>query len=77
VQALAKEAAARDFVADAFAHMKFIGYVEAAMPLFVKAGIEERDDGFVALTEPESCREFVATCHQLRFWARQEAAQRV
>jgi catalase len=77
VQALVKEAAARDFVADAFAHMKFIGYVEAAMPLFGKAGIEERDDGFVALTGPDSCREFVTTCRQLRFWARQEAAQRV
>ena len=34
---------ARDFVADAFAHCKFIGYVEAATPLFEKAGIAEAD----------------------------------
>src|SRR5690606_12988265 len=31
---LIKEPTARDFVADAFAHCKFIGYVDAAMPLF-------------------------------------------
>jgi catalase len=77
VQALVKEAAARDFVADAFAHMKFIGYVEAAMPLFGRAGVEERDDGCFALTGPERCAEFVAACRQLRFWARQEAMQQV
>ena len=29
---LLQESTARDFVADAFAHCKFIGYVEAARP---------------------------------------------
>ena len=38
IQALLQESAARDFVADAFAHCKFIGYAEAALPLFEKAG---------------------------------------
>ena len=38
---LAKEPAARDFVADAFAHMKFIGHTKAASILFEKAGIAE------------------------------------
>ena len=38
---LVQESTARDFVADAFAHCKFIGYVEAAMPLFEKAGIAD------------------------------------
>ena len=37
--ALAKEPAARDFVADAFAHMKFIGYVAAALPLVSRRGM--------------------------------------
>jgi catalase len=76
-QELEKEAAARDFVADAFAHMKFIGYVQAAIPLFGKAGVEDRDDGCMALSGPASCADFIATCRQLRFWARQEIAQRV
>ncbi len=40
---LVKESTARDFVADAFAHCKFIGYVSAAGPLFEKAGIAEAD----------------------------------
>ena len=50
---LAQEPAARDFVADAFAHCKFIGYVEAALPLFEKAGVpDSRDDGCIALAGP-------------------------
>ena len=38
-QLLADEATARDFVADAFAHCKFIAHTAAAMPLLEKAGI--------------------------------------
>ncbi len=41
--------AARDFVADAFAHMKFIGHVPAAKALLDKAGVAGPDAGFVAL----------------------------
>ena len=70
-KALAKEAAARDFVADAFAHMKFIGYVEPATILFDKAGISEsRDEGFIPLKAKDDCSAFVAACRQLRYWAR-------
>jgi catalase len=77
-RALAKEPAARDFVADAFAHMKFIGYVEAALPLFDKAGVLDcRDDGCMALAGSEDCAQFVATCGQLRFWAREAAIMHV
>jgi catalase len=73
---LAKEAAARDFIADAFAHMKFIGYVEAAIPLLKKAGVEEsRDGGFIALEEPDNCRKFITVCRRLRFWEREAALQ--
>jgi catalase len=72
---LAKEPSARDFVADAFAHMKFIGYVESARPLFEKAGVNDyRDDGVIALEGSEGCAAFIATCRQLRFWARAAAA---
>ena len=38
------ESSARDFVADAFAHCKFIGYVDAAVPLFEKAGRDAKAD---------------------------------
>ena len=69
---LVKEAPARDFVADAFAHMKFIGYVEAAAALLGKAGVEESRDGFVVLKGEEDCAAFVAVCRQLRCWERGE-----
>ena len=73
---LANEPAARDFIADAFAHMKFIGYVKAAIPLLKKAGIEEsRDGGFIALEEPDNCRKFITACRHLRFWERERALE--
>jgi catalase len=76
--ALAKEPAARDFVADAFAHMKFIGYVEAALPLFDKAGVlDSRDEGCIMLEGPAGGAQFLASCRQLRFWAREAAITQV
>lgn len=75
---LANESTARDFVADAFAHAKFIGYVDAALPLCAKAGVpEELDAGFRALDNPDACTEFVTACRQLRFWAREAAVKQV
>ncbi|MEQ8701563.1 MAG: catalase-related domain-containing protein, partial [Bauldia litoralis] len=63
---------ARDFVADAFAHGKFIAHVEAAAPLFEKAGVEAgSDDGFVALGKAADAKAFVAACRKLRCWERE------
>lgn len=71
---LAKEAAARDFVADAYAHMKFIGYVEAATPLLKKAGVHEsRDEGFIFLESSRGGSEFIEACRKIRYWAREVA----
>ena len=68
---LAKEPVARDFIADAFAHMKFIGYTAAAAALFEKAGIgEKRDEGFIALNGQADCSVFVNACRQVRYWKR-------
>jgi catalase len=76
VESLMQEPTARDFVADAFAHCKFIGYVEAALPLFGKAGVaDSRDGGCIVLAGPEDCAAFIATCRQLRFWAREAVLQ--
>jgi catalase len=69
---LLKEHTARDFVADAFAHCKFIGYVEAALPLLDKAGIADSlDDGCVALSGPKDVAGFVSALGALRLWARE------
>ena len=68
---LTKEPAARDFVADAFAHMKFIGYAEPAAILFEKAGIaENRDAGFIALNGKGDCSAFITACRKIRYWER-------
>ncbi|MEX2304416.1 MAG: catalase [Bryobacterales bacterium] len=71
---LASKPAARDFAADAFAHLKFIGYVGAAMPLLEKAGIAgDLDEGCIELSNAKSAADFVTACRKLRFWDREQA----
>jgi catalase len=78
VQLLMDEATARDFVADAFAHCKFIAHTAAATPLLEKAGVAAaRDRGVVELKEPTDAATFVQTCRQLRFWEREATVKRV
>jgi catalase len=72
VQALSKNAAVRDFVSDAFAHLKVIGYSEAAVALFEKAGVTgDRDEGFVLLTATND-GQFLKQCRKLRIWSREK-----
>jgi catalase len=69
---LLKDAATRDFIADAFGHLKFIGYTEAAQPLLEKAGIADAlDEGCVALSTKTSAKSFVAALGKLRIWGRE------
>jgi catalase len=68
---LAANPAARDFVTDAYAHCKFIGYAGDAAPLFEAAGLSSlMDDGFISLDE-RSAADFISRCAKLRFWPRQ------
>ena len=72
---LAKEPAARDFVADAFGHMKVIAHVAAALPLLEKAGVSNsHDDGFIVL-KSNDCSAFVEACRKLRCWTRAAGAR--
>ncbi|MEF2072484.1 catalase [Consotaella aegiceratis] len=69
---LGKMPPAKDFVSDAFAHCKFIGYSEEAMPLFEKAGIaSDMDDGCVALAKDADAASFVSMLGKLRVWERE------
>jgi catalase len=69
---LSKEAAARDFVADAFAHCKFIGFTANAAPLFLKAGVEpDADEGLFTLDGDDTVDDFAKACRKLRLWARE------
>ncbi|HTQ94951.1 MAG TPA: catalase [Streptosporangiaceae bacterium] len=62
---------ARDFITDAYAHCKFIGYVGDLAPLLEAAGLAGlTDDGFADLGR-NSAADFVTRCAELRFWPRQ------
>ncbi|AMV37714.1 catalase [Planctomyces sp. SH-PL62] len=62
---------ARDFVADAVAHRKFVAYVADAMPLFEKAGVAGNlDEGVIPLKAADDAKKFVEACRKLRFWDR-------
>jgi catalase len=67
---LAHDAAAKDFVSDAFAHAKFIGYSPQSMPLLEKAGVSF-DDGCVVLSKAADVAGFLEKCGELRFWERE------
>ena len=61
---------AKDFVADAYAHCKFIGYAATAQPLLDAVGALP-DDGLVPLAAAGDIATFLDSCDQLRFWARE------
>jgi catalase len=72
---LLKESTARDFVADAFAHCKFIGYAAPVLALMRKAGIEDLDEGTVELDSAKDIEAFVAELGKLRVWAREPSVK--
>jgi len=76
-RALAARPAARDFVTDAVAHCKFIGYTSGAAVLLAAAGLPadpaDEDDGFISLDE-YPVADFIARARQLRHWQRRLAA---
>ncbi|MFC3074633.1 catalase C [Shinella pollutisoli] len=73
---LLQEATARDFVADAFQHCKFIGYVADALPLMRMAGIADRlDEGVIELPGERGLSAFVTELGKLRLWAREPSVK--
>nr|WP_269821685.1 catalase [Haliangium ochraceum] len=67
---LAGNPAARDFVSDAFAHSKFVAYVEEAKAIFDKVGVTP-DDGFFCLGSGSAASDFAQACRKLRHWDRE------
>ena len=73
---LLQEATARDFVADAFQHCKFIGYVADALPLMQVAGIADKlDEGVIELPGEEGLSAFVEELGKLRLWSREPSVK--
>jgi catalase len=76
VEDLLKEATARDFVADAFQHCKFIGYGEVALPLLEKAGVAKGiDEGVQELSGSATLTTFVEELGKLRVWGREPSVK--
>ena len=71
---LALEASAVNFLRDAFGHLKVIGYLPSAAPLFVKGGVNDAapdtDAGLISFTTA-GVDEFVAAASMGRIWARE------
>lgn len=68
---LAPHAPAKDFISDAFAHMKFIAFNSAASPLLAKAGVAA-DEGVIELKAPEDSNAYIAACRKVRLWTRED-----
>ena len=69
---LCTESTAKDFVSDAYAHLKFIAYNNAAAPLLAKAGVSNSmDEGFVKLENTDAANDFIVDCRKLRLWSRE------
>jgi catalase len=69
---LADEAAAIDWLRDAFGHLKAIGFVDEAAPMFAKACIARDADEGVANLKPGASA-FIKAAKQHRIWAREPA----
>ena len=67
---LQKEAAAIDWMRDAFGHLKVIGVVDTAAPLLAAAGIEA-DAGVVTIKKGAKPQAFVDAAKVGRIWDRE------
>jgi catalase len=73
---LVKEATARDFVADAFQHCKYIGYDQSALPLLDKAGVSGAlDEGTITLSGAKDLSGFFEELGKLRVWGREPSVK--
>jgi catalase len=71
---LARTAVGRDFVADAFAHCKFIAYAPDTVALIHGVLGSDLDEGVVQLGDITES-DFLNACGKLRFWDREAALQ--
>ncbi len=71
---LKQKAAALNFIRDAFAHLKIIGFTAASMPLLDAAGIDI-DDGVVEVETSQDTAAYFEAAKNGRFWARAETIE--
>ena len=71
---LAAHASVRDFISDAFAHYKFVGYVDEARSL-IENITGPLDAGFIELHSAADAKTFIDHCGKLRYWNRASGAK--
>ncbi len=73
VAVLVREAAAVDWLRDAFGHLKVIGHVPAAKPLFDRAGVDmDADAGTISVAgKAAAVKGFLAVAKRHRLWDRE------
>jgi len=78
-EALGTEAAALDFVRDAFGHLKVIGFTSASGALLAKAGIDSRaaPRGVVAIDAAGGTAAFIAQAKLGKVWEREPTVRTV
>lgn len=75
---LADESTARDFVADAYAHLKYIGYTQEAKRLLDKAAVPAAgDDALIELSGPDAVPAYIEAASNLRFWEREAKVKQI
>ena len=70
VRDLVKEAAAIDWVRDAFGHLKVIGHTPESKPLLERAGVQS-DEGVVEIADRKSISRFIKRAKEGRIWERE------
>jgi catalase len=70
---LAGMGAAQDFLRDAFAHLKAVGYTDNLSELFAKAGLKEADldKSCIALVKRGDAEKFIGAAAKGKLWARE------
>ena len=69
---LLKNAAAIDWIRDAFGHLKVVGYEGPAEQLFEKGGMaDDLDDGIIELHTAAGIKRFIDAAKKQRVWDRE------
>ncbi|MFD0893748.1 catalase [Luteolibacter ambystomatis] len=76
VESLVQEAAAVNWVRDAYGHLKAIGHHAAALPLLEAAAVTV-DSAVVDVEAPKGIRNFVAAAKKGRLWEREPALRSI
>jgi len=66
----AKVPEAKDFISDAYAHKKFIGYTPQAQSLLKAVGLDDVEDNGMINVDDKAADSFIKTLRALRFWER-------